>query len=209
MKKRLFTGLAVGIMAIAMVGCSGQKAAEPAKGEAEVTTQAEAATQAEEVAEDWYKTVLEDESTKAQYPYYALADINLDGTDELFLSTTEEGFIGDDQKACVMAYDNGEVKTLQEIGGAAGDYWVYGQSDATLAHFSRMAGEGHIVLYNLENGELKEIGTADYYGPHHYSEKDNAEDLYMVDGKEVSREEGEGYFEQYGSKDGAITFEKY
>jgi len=31
----------------------------------------------------------------------------------------------------------------------------------------------------------------------------------MVDGKEVSREEGEGYFEQYGSKDGAITFEKY
>ena len=82
MKKRLLAGLAVGIMAIAMVGCSGQKAAEPAKGEAEATTQVEATTQAEAAAEDWYKTVLEDENTKAQYPCFALADIDLDGTDE-------------------------------------------------------------------------------------------------------------------------------
>ncbi len=203
MKKRLFAGLAVGIMAIAMVGCSGQKAAEPAGGEAEATTQVEAA------AEDWYKTVLEDENTKAQYPFYAHLDVNLDGTDELFLSTTEEGFIGDDQKACVMAFDQGEAKVLQEIGGNAGEYWVYGESDATLAYFSRMAGEGHIVLYKLDGGALQEIGTADHYSPHHYTEKDNAEELYMIDGKEVSQEEGESYFEQYGNSAGAVTFEKY
>ena len=117
--------------------------------------------------------------------------------------------VGDDQKACVMASVQGEAKVLQEIGGNAGEYWVYGQSDATLAHFSRMAGEGHIVLYKLADGELQEIGTADHYSPHHYTEKDNAEELYMIDGKEVSSEEGEGYFEQYGNPDGAITFEKY
>ena len=195
MIKKVCAGLAVGMMTLVMVACSGQKAAEP-------TTEAAA-------QENWYESVLEDENTKAEYPYYRLLDINQDGTEELFLSTTEDGFIGDDQKACLMAFDQGEVKTLQEIGGAGGDYWVYGQSDATLAHFSRMAGEGHIVLQQLKDGALTEIGTADYYGPHHYTEKDNAEELYMIDGKEVSQEEGESYFEQYGSRAGAITFEKY
>ncbi len=203
MKKFLGMGIVLA-MTVMAAGCTGQKAQAPEK----ATTQAET-TQVEAAAEDWYKTVLEDEATKKEYPYYALVDIDLDGQDELFLSTTEEHFIGDDQKACVMTYYEGEVKTLQEIGGAAGEYWIYGQSDATLSYFSRMSGESHIVLEKLENGELKEISTADYYGPHHYTEEDNAEAVYLIDGEKVSTEDGESYYEQYGNDAGALTYEKY
>lgn len=203
MKKFLGMGVLLA-MTVMAAGCTGQKAQAPET----ATTQA-AATQVEAAAEDWYKTVLEDEATKKDYPFYALLDINQDGQDELFLSTTEDHFIGDEQKACLMAYDQGEVKTLQEIGGAGGEYWIYSQSDAVLSYFSRLSGESHIVLEKLENGELKEVSKADYYGPHHYAEEDNEEALYIIDGEKVSTEDGESYWEQYGNDAGALTYEKY
>ena len=131
----------------------------------------------------------------------------MDGVDELFLSTTPDYFIGDEEKACLMANVNGEAKVLQEIGGNAGEFWNYSQSDATLTHFSRLSGEGHYVLYKLKDGKLEEISSAESYGPHHYTEKDNDEMLYLIDKKEVSEDEFESFREQYGNEAGAVTFE--
>ena len=198
-KVLLLTGLAA-VMAATAAGCG--TASAPAKETA--TTQAAVETQADE---NWYQAVLDEQASNGDYQYYALHDINLDGTDELFLSTTEDHFIGDDQRACVMAFVDGQPKVLQEIGGNAGEYWVVNQSDATLTYFSRLSGEGHLVLSKLENGELVQVSTADSYGPHHYTEKDNDEQIFFIDGKEASQEDYDSYFEQYGNQAGAVTYQ--
>lgn len=195
----LLTGMAA-LLAMAAAGCGA--ASTPAKEEA--TTQAAAETQADE---NWYQAVLDEQAGTGEYAYYTLRDIDLDGVDELFLSTTEKYFIGADEKACVMACVDGQPKVLQEIGGNAGEYWLVNKIDATLSYFYRSSGEGHIVLSKLENGELVQIGTADTYGPHHYTEKDNDEQISFIDGEEVSQEEYDGYFEQYGNEAGALTYE--
>lgn len=185
---------------MAAAGCGA--ASSPAKEEA--TTQAATETQADE---NWYQAVLDEQAGTGEYAYYTLRDIDLDGVDELFLSTTEKYFIGADEKACVMACVDGQPKVLQEIGGNAGEYWLVNKIDATLSYFYRYSGEGHLILSKLENGELVQIGTADTYGPHHYTEKDNDEQISFIDGKEVDQEEYDGYFEQYGNEAGALTYE--
>ena len=206
-KKVLMIGMAItATLALAACGQTGKGAAEGTTQKADIESTSPSDT-GETVDENWYKKVLEDESIKKEYSYYSLQDINLDGTDELFLSTTAKDFIGFEDKACLMANVNGEAKTLQEIGGAGGEYWICHQSDATLTYYSRLSGEEHIILYKLENGELKEISTADTYDPHHYTEKDNDKTLYFIDKKEVSKEEAESYWEQYGNEAGAITYD--
>ena len=206
MKKAYFIMGVTLLAGLALAGCSA--AANKA---AEGSTQPSAAVEAtdQDLADDWYMGVLEDQAIKDQYSHYKLVDINLDGKPELFLSTTAESFIGGEDKACLMANINGKTETLQEIGGAGGEYWVPNKSDATLTYFSRLSGEGHITLYNLTDTGLSEISTADYYAAHHYSEKDNKEALYFIDKKEVSEEEYDSYFEQYGNQAGAITYEPF
>jgi hypothetical protein len=208
MKKRVIAGIITFVMVMGMVGCGSSQKQEQEPKPQEATTQVVEETE-NTVPEDWYKEILADEKTQKEYPYYKLLDINIDGIDELFLSTTNKSFIGAEDKACLMCDYNGEIKTLQEIGGQGGEYWVFGQSDATLSHYSRLSGESHIVIYKLENGELNQISTADYYAAHHYPEEDTDAAKYMIDGKDVSEEEYEGCYEQYGNEAGAITFEKY
>ena len=150
-------------MITALTACSARNGADAG---AEATTSAgRTATEAvtDTGKEGWYKEVLADKKIKTQYLYYRVLDINLDGEDELFLSTTDKYFIGDDNKACLMAYVNGQLKVIQEIGGAGGEYWIFKQSDATLSYFSRLSGESHLVLYKYADGELKELSTADSY----------------------------------------------
>ena len=195
----LLTGMAA-LLAMAAAGCGAASA--PAKEEA--TTQAATETQADE---NWYQAVLDEQASKGDYQYYTLRDIDLDGVDELFLSTTADHFIGSDQKACLMACVDGQPKVLQEIGGNAGEYWLVNKIDATLSYFYRSSGEGHIVLSKLENGELVQIGTADTYGPFHNEKQDNKEQESFIDGDEVTQEEYDGYFEQYGNEAGALTYE--
>lgn len=204
MKKGLIAAITALTMAALMAGCGGQKAAPEAATEA---TEVQGDTAVTEAPDDWYKAVLDDEETRAQYSYYKLLDINLDGTDELFLSTKADYFIASEDKACLIAYVDGQPKTLQTIGHAAGEYWVYSQSDATLSYFSRVSGEGHYILYQLKDGELKEVGTADTYSPHHYTEEDNDEQVSLINGKKVSEEEMESFTEQYGNTAGAITYD--
>lgn len=210
MKKRIISLLFAAAMITALAACGGQKATDNSEATTEATTEVtEDGGEAESADENWYKAVLEDETIKAKYPYYNVADINLDGIDELFLSTTEKYFIGAEDAACLMANVGGEAKTLQEIGGAAGEYWKVNQSDATLTYFSRSSGEGHIILYKLENGELVQISSADSYSPHHYHEYDNDNQIYFIDGDETTEEDYEGYWEQYGNEAGAMTYIKY
>ena len=197
------------LMVLALAACGTQGGQDAT---AEATTEGAAAAAeagAEAAPADWYKAVLEEEKTKADYPYYRLYDINQDGVDELFLANTEDYFIGGEQKACLMAYVDGEAKTLQEIGGAGGEYWIPHESDATLTWFSRLSGEGHYVRYKLEDGKLAEVSKADSYGPHHYHEKDNDEQLYFIDDKEATEDEFTKYTDEYGSVDNALTYEKY
>ena len=153
-----------------------------------------------------YKDVLEDEAVRKEYPYYRFQDINLDGEDELFLSTTDNPIIGKHDKACLMVYADGDLKTLQEIGGLGKEYRIFNQIDATLSYVSKAAGEEHIILYRLEDGELKVICTADFYDPHCYTKKDNDKKIYLIDDEEVSEEEGESFLEQYGNEAGAMTY---
>lgn len=198
---------AAGMMAVGgTAGNVTSKAATRGSGSVVVSSAVSGKT-SEASVEDWYKTVLEDDAIKKEYFYYKLQDIDLDGVDELFLSTTPNYFIGDGDRACLMANVNGEAKVLQEIGGNAGEFWNYSQSDASLCHFSRLSGEGHYVLYKLKDGKLEETGSADSYGPHHYTVKDNKEKLYLINDKEVSEEEFDSFVEQYGSVDGAMTYE--
>jgi len=211
MKKVLVTGIVTLTMGIALAACGGQSSLEPADEDAATRQAAEIATEitdpADDAADEWYKSVLEDDIYRQQYSHYALADINLDGVDELFLSTTADYFITDEDKACLLAYDNGEVKTLQEIGGKAGEYWHVNQSDATLTYFSRMSGEKDLTLYKLEGGELREVSTANYYAQHHYPERDTDEEIYLMDGKESRKGEYDSFWEQYGSEAGALTYD--
>ena len=164
MKKSLLGGIvltaAFMMAAGGMTGNVVTKAATRGPG-VEVASSAVAGKTSETGSEDWYKSVLEDEAVKKEYSYYNLQDINRDGVDELFLSTTSDYFIGDEDRACLMANVNGEAKVLQTIGGNAGEFWICNQSDASLCHFSRLAGEGHYVLYNLKGGKLEETGSAE------------------------------------------------
>lgn len=206
MKKRIIAGIITFAMVMGMVGCGSSQKQEAQTQEA--TTQVVDETE-NTAPEDWYKEILADEATQKEYPYYRLLDINLDGVDELFLSTTEKHFIGGEDKACLISDYNGDIKTLQEIGGAGGEYWIWGKSDVTLSYYSRLSGESHIILYNLKKGELVQVSTADYYAAHHYPEEDTDAAKFMIDGKEVAEEEYDSFYEQYGNEAGAIDFEKY
>ena len=159
---------------------------------------------------EWTAAVLSDTAVKEQYPYCRILDINKDGVNELFVSTTEKSFIGNEDKACLMAYVNGEVKTLKEIGGAGGEGWYYDEAANALYGFSRLSGERHIVRCSLEDGELKQTASLDYYAQNHYPEDDTRTTAtYLLNGEEVSEEEGKALFEAYEAQENAVTFEAY
>ena len=49
--------------------------------------------------------------------------------------------------------------------------------------------------------------TVDYYAPHHNPEEDKAEDIYRVDGADVSEDDYNKVWEQYAKEDFAVTYE--
>ena len=162
-------------------------------------------------AANWYQAVLDDESVTKEYPYYYLADIDQDGTDELFLSSTENAFIGADDKAKMMADVDGKATDVKELGGAGGESLKYDASDKSLFYWSRLSGEEHLIKYTYENGKLTEVQTADRYGENHDPNEDgkNVEDTYYVDGKKVTEDEAEAaIWDQYDDKATAITYSK-
>lgn len=174
-------------MPLLAVGCNGKINTAPKSNTSTGTSNLETSQ------ETWYEDILKDNDIKEKYPYCRILDINLDGVDELFLSTTEKSFIGNDQKACIMAYENGEIRTLQEIGGSGGEYWLANKIDATLSCVSRLSGEKHLALYKYDEGSFTEISSSDIYEPHHF-DPDNQKTVYLIEKKKVSKEECESYW---------------
>ena len=188
-------------------GCGGGDADEQAAEEtAAETTAAETATEA--AGDNWYESILADTAVTADYPYYRLLDINGDGIDELFLSSTEKAFIGAEDKAKLMASVNGEAVTLKEIGGAGGESFSYDASDRSLFYFSRLSGEEHIVKYELKDGRLSEMQTADKYDENHDPQGGNTEDTYYLNGRKVTEAEGDVLWNQYDDRAQAVTYSK-
>ena len=155
---------------------------------------------------DWYQGILTDQATKDQYTFYQLKDINGDDVPELFLSTTESDFITDEDKACVMAYVDGEAKTLIVIGGNAGEKFFVNENQHTLAHYSRGSGESHLEIFTLDGGELTPAGTADYYTAYHDPNEESAEKHYYLDGEKVSEDDLNSYYTLNADDSMVITY---
>ena len=150
---------------------------------------AEAATEEPAMAEgadsDWYMDILADESVLAEYPYHAFLDVNGNGVPVLIISTTEDKFIGAEDKAIVYLYSEGAPKQVMEVGGAGGDVFYCNLDEHALAHYSRLSGEEHIAVCHVNGDALEPVIQADYYAAHHAPDVDNDEALYYLDGEAV------------------------
>jgi hypothetical protein len=106
----------------------------------------------------------------------------------------------------MIVYDAGSPKTVKEIGGAVGEKFICNTAEHTVTWYHRLSGESHIEVYSLKDGEPELITAADSYGPHHYPEKDNAEELYLRDGKEISKEELDALWDKYANEADEVTY---
>ena len=210
MIKRGLLILAAGVMGImAVLGLAGCGANTGANKKEEIdATVAEAEGEMAEGADsDWYMKALTDKDLLSKYSYCTFIDVNKNGVPALIMSTTKEGFIGDEDRACLIIYDKGEPKTVKEIGGKGGESFYYNEDENVLTYFSRLSGEGHIEICELKDGEMKVVKTADQYSPHHAPDVDNADTLYRVDGKEVSEKEFTEVWDKYAKDDYKVTYE--
>lgn len=143
------------------------------------------AEMAEGADSDWYMDILADESVLAEYPYHAFVDINGNGVPVLIVSTTEDKFIGAEDKGIVYLYSEGAPKQVLEVGGGGGDILYCNLDEHALAHYSRLSGEEHIAVCHVNGDALEPVIVADYYAAHHAPDVDNDEALYFLDGEAV------------------------
>ena len=201
MKKKILLIMLAGVFALSMAfmtGCGDDDSDQAAPAEPEKT----------EASADWCQSILDDKDVTKEYPYYRLIDIDQDGTSELFLSSTEKAFVGAEDKAKLMAYVDDKAVDLKKIGGAGGESFSYDESDKTLFYFSRLSGEEHLIQYKLEKGKLVELETSDKYDDHHDPNKDNADDTYYIDGKQVSESKAEPFWDQFDDVAKPVTYSK-
>ncbi len=163
---------------------------------------------AEGADSDWYMNVLADPQLSGQFLYHAFADVNGDGVPVLIVSTTESAFIGAEDQARVYVYAGGEPKQVMELGQAGGEKLYCNPDSHTLTHYSRLSGEGHLEVYSVKDGALELVTTVDNYAPNHGPNGDNAEAIYLQDGKAITEAEFEALFGQYAGDDEEITYEK-
>ena len=163
MKKRLFVMTAAALMALGLTACGQASGGETKTTKAPATTEAitEAAPESTEDAagSDWYMQALKDPSLLQQYSYYKFVDLNGDGVPILFLSSTKDSFIGDENTACLIAYANGEPKVLKKIGNAGGESFYCDTESHLLTYYWRLSGEGHLEVYQVKGGELTTVET--------------------------------------------------
>jgi hypothetical protein len=163
---------------------------------------------AEGADSDWYMNVLADPQLSGQFPYHAFADVNGNGVPVLIVSTTESAFIGAEDQARVYVYAGGEPKQVMELGQAGGEKLYCNPDSHTLTHYSRLSGEGHLEVYSVKDGALELVTTVDNYAPNHGPNGDNAEAIYLQDGKAITEAEFEALYGQYAGDDEEITYEK-
>ena len=206
-KKNLLWMIAMAICcAVLTFGLAGCGSSDD-DGEAAEPETTEAVQEETAAVEAWYDSVINDPSVTQEFPYYRLIDIDQDGTEELFLSSTEKAFIGAEDKAKLIASVDGETVTVKEIGGAGGESFSYDEVDKSLFYYSRLSGEEHIIKYKYENGELTELQTADEYDQNHDPETgNNPVDTYYLDGKKVTEHEADVLWDQFDDQAYAITY---
>ena len=202
MKRELTVLMAAMAAVCGLAGCGGKTPAASHAASSETTVTAKGADS------DWYMEALTDAALKEKYPFHCFADVNGDGVPVLFMSSTEDSFIGDEDRACMIIYDNGSPKIVKEIGGNAGERFYGSPEEHTVTWFSRMSGEGHFEVYRVADGSLETVTTADFYGPHHYPQKDSAETLCFQDGKEISEKDSDALWEKYTSESDQVTYTK-
>ena len=150
-----------------------------------VAALAEEPEMAEGADSDWYMDILADESVLAEYPYHAFLDVNGNGVPVLIISTTEDKFIGAEDKGIVYLYSEGAPKSVLEVGGGGGDVFYCNLDERTLALSSRISGEEHISVYRVNGDALELAIKADSYEAHHYPDQDSDVPVYLVDGEAV------------------------
>ena len=202
MKRELTVLMAAMAAVCGLAGCGGKTPAASHAASSETTVTAKGADS------DWYMEVLTDAALKEKYPFHCFADVNGDGVPVLFMSSTEDSFIGDEDRACMIVYDNGSPKTVKEIGGNGGEQFFCSPEEHTVTWFSRLSGEGHFEVYRVADGSLEIITTADYYGPHHYPQRDSDEKLFFRDGKEITEKESDALWEKYTSENDQVIYTK-
>ncbi len=156
---------------------------------------------------EWYRDALSEAASQGTYSFFRLLDIDGDGTEELFLSTTGKAFVGSEDKAelLVSGGKKGPGTVLQEIGGAGGEEWFYEPGEKMLVYSWRLSGERHLVLYHLKDGSLKEDGSADYYAPNH-GPAGGKDPLWTVNGEEVPEETAQAVWDKYAAEETAVDF---
>lgn len=200
MRRELTVLMAAMVTVCGLAGCGGKTPA------ASTAAPAETAAAAKGADSDWYMEALTDAALKEKYPFHCFADVNGDGVPVLFMSSTEDSFIGDEDRACMIIYDSGSPKIVKEIGGNGGERFYCDPEEHTVTWFSRMSGEGHFEVYRAADGKLELLTKADSYGPHHYPEKDSADHLFFQDGKEISEKDSDALWEKYTSESNEISY---
>ena len=164
------------------------------------------AVMAEGADSDWYMDVLADEAVIAEYPYHAFVDINDNGVPVLLICTTQESFVGAEDKGIVYLYDQGAPKQVMTFGGEGGDIFYANMDEHTLTHFSRLSGESHIEVYRAVDGALELVTKVDTYQPNHGPNGDNAQALCYQDDQEITEEAADALMATYAT-DNAISYE--
>ena len=205
--KRELTVLMAALATVCGLAACGSSA-PAASAAAPQAASAETSAAAKGADSDWYMEALTDASLKEKYPFHCFADVNGDGVPVLFMSSTEKSFIGDEDRACMIIYDNGKPKIVKEIGGNGGERFYCDPEGHTVTWFSRLSGEGHFEVYRVADGSMKTITTADSYGPHHYPQKDSDAQLFFQDGKEISGKDSDALWAKYTSESSEISYTK-
>ena len=168
----------------------------------------EAQETAEGADSDWYMSVLADPELSQQFPFHAFVDVNDNGVPVLIVTTTEEGFIGNEDQGRVYLYDAGEASLVKEVGGAGGEKFFLNGDTHTLTYYWRLSGEEHIEVFEAKDGALTTVTKVDRYAPNHGPAGNNTEDACFQDDAEITAQECEELFGQYAGDDELITYAK-
>ena len=153
---------------------------------------------------DWYMQALD----TTEYPYHAFIDVNGDGVPLLIVSTTQEAFIGDEDRAILYACAEDGPKQVMEIGGNGGEKFYCNAEEHTLTHYYRFSGEGHMEVYNVVGDELALVTRVDSYGPFHAPEAyDNQESVYLQDGETIDEATSAALWDLYANDADEVAYE--
>ena len=162
---------------------------------------------AEDANSDWYAKILDDRNIIGAYPYYAILDVNGDDVPVLIVSSTEDSFIGLEDRARVYTCFEGKPTMVMEVGGGGGDTFFSCWDEHTLTRHYRLSGEAHMEVYRVVDGTLEMVTQADAYQPGHYGIFANTETVHLQDGAEITAKQYEALGARYANEEDIVTYE--